>query len=55
MTEEISSTIKYEQSNFPTVEKQVVNHFKKTEVHKESLYREPVLKCYIGAGNNSEL
>ncbi|CAM2730295.1 unnamed protein product, partial [Rotaria socialis] len=43
-------------SNSSNVESRLVNHVKKNEIHKEnSLYPEPISKCYIGAGNNSEL
>ncbi len=39
-----------------TIEKKVINHFKKNEIQKEnSLYPEPIPKYYLGNGNNSEL
>ncbi|CAF4809492.1 unnamed protein product [Rotaria sp. Silwood1] len=50
MSEDKSSTIKNDQSNV------VINNIKKSDVQKEnSLYPEPVFKCYIGPGNNADL
>jgi hypothetical protein len=39
-----------------SIERKVINHFKKNEGQKENgLYSDPIPKCYIGNGNNSEL
>ncbi|CAF4137037.1 unnamed protein product [Rotaria sordida] len=56
MDEDKSSTIKNDRSNLETVERQIINNLKKSEIHKEnSLYQESILKCYIGYGNNANL
>lgn len=56
MAEDASSSLKNDSSVVTTTDSRVVNHFKKPELKKEnSLYPEPVSKCYIGSGNNGEL
>jgi hypothetical protein len=56
MTEEGLPPITTEPSSVVPIETRVINHFKKSEGHKESsLYPDPSPKCYIGSGNNSEL
>jgi hypothetical protein len=45
-----------EEDSTTTIDKQVINHFKKNDVQRENpLYPDPTPKCYIGNGNNSEL
>jgi hypothetical protein len=57
MGEEHQSTLTSDHPYLATIEtKTTNNHSKKSDSQKENpLYSEPVPKCYIGNGNNSEL
>ena len=56
MGEEHQSALISDHPYVSTVETKSTNHSKKLDIQKENpLYTEPVPKCYIGNGNNSEL
>jgi len=56
MAEEHQSTATSDHPNLPTNETKTSNYPKKSELQKENtLYIEPIPKCYIGSGNNPEL
>ncbi len=56
MSEEQQSPSTSDHVNISPIETKTSNHIKKNDSQKENpLYSEPVSKCYIGQGNNSEL
>ncbi len=56
MAEEHQSPSTSDHVNISPIETKTSSHTKKGDSQKENpLYTEPVPKCYIGQGNNSEL